>query len=462
MNPISVNDNSKLFDLIAQPLPEIAKAIVTGAVSSERLTQYYLERIARLNPLLQAYITVSAETALMQARAADQALAGGRSLGPLHGVPLAVKDLCKTDFAPTSNGMAIFCNRDTDCNAKVVSNLLMAGAVILGKLAMAEGACSTHHPEMVVPVNPWGASFRVGSSSSGSGVAVAAGLAAAAIGSDTGGSIRFPAAYCGITGFKPSRGIVSTEGIYPMAPSLDHLGPMASNAEGCALLLEVMNSSGKISSSIQTQGRRFGYLPSLLNSKVDAEIKASYRHLIDTAEGMGLKLVACELPDVPFLQETWDRICAKEIAQSHAKSYPSQKNAYGLALSAVIEEGLSLSDEDYTEALKRQAEITILYKILFNDIDWLALPVHAVIPPLLDNELGAPNKGLENPLAYTAMANLTGLPALAFSANRDSRGCPIGMQIMAPMYTDFALLKLGSDLQENGFFPLSLLKRKAG
>jgi len=451
---------SSLPEVIAKPLPDIANAIATGNVSSVALTQYYLERIERLNPSLQAYVMVTAETALSQASAADQALAEGRSLGQLHGVPVAFKDLCETDFAPTSNGMAIFRDRQTGRNATVVTNLLTAGAVILGKLAMAEGPCSTHHPEMPVPVNPWGASFRVGSSSSGSGVAVAAGLAAAAIGSDTGGSIRFPAAYCGVTGLKPSRGFVSTEGICTMAPSLDHLGPMASSADGCALLLGAMSGLGNTLPPSPASARRFGYLPDLLSSRLDPEVQAAYRRLLDTAERMGLDLVACTMPDVPDLQETWDCICAKETARSHATSYPAQSKAYGQALATLIETGLSLSDENYFEALKRYAEITVLWNKLFDDIDWLAMPIHAVIPPLLDNAFGAPNKGLGNPLEFTAAANLTGLPALAFSASRDSRGCPIGMQIMAPMHADFALLALGSRLQENGLSPLSLFSPK--
>lgn len=447
----------RLPELIAQPLAQIAKAVAKGEVSSVALTQHYLERIARLNPSLQAYITVTAETALAQADAADRAWTEGRTLGGLHGVPVALKDLCETDFAPTSNGMAIFRERNTGRNAAIVSNLLAAGAVILGKLAMAEGACSTHHPKMPVPANPWGPSFRVGSSSSGSGVAVAAGLAAAAVGSDTGGSIRFPSAYCGITGLKPSRGLVSTVGICAMAPSLDHIGPMASNAEGCTLLLKAMTARDNTPQAAQETLRRFGYLPILLTDGLDPEVRATYRQLLDTAARMGLDLIACDLPDIPYLDETWDRICTRETALGHAATYPAKSQDYGQGLAAMIEKGLCLSDEDYADALKRQAEITILWAKLFEEIDWLALPVHAAIPPLLDNALGAPNRSIGNPLEYTAAANLTGLPALAFSASRDSRGCPIGMQIMAPMQADFALLELGSRLQANGLHPLSLL-----
>lgn len=447
---------NRLPELIAQPLAQIAEAVAKGEVSSVALTHHYLERIARLNPSLQAYITVTAEAALAQAEAADRAMAEGRVLGVLHGVPVALKDLCETDFAPTSNGMAIYRDRDTGRNAVVVANLLAAGAVILGKLAMAEGACSSHHPEMPVPVNPWGSSFRVGSSSSGSGVAVAAGLAAAAVGSDTGGSIRFPAAYCGITGLKPSRGLVSTDGVCAMAPSLDHVGPMASDAEGCALLLKAMAGCDGTPRPANEM-RRFGYLPMLLDDRLDRDVAASYRQMLDAVERLGLDLVASDLPEIPCLHETWGSICAGETARGHSASYPAKSDAYGQALAALIDKGLTLSDGDLADALKRQAEITVSWERLFDGIDWLGLPVHGAIPPLLDNALGAPNRSVGNPLEYTAAANLTGLPALALSASRDSRGCPIGMQIMGPMHADFALLELGARLQSGGLDPLSLL-----
>lgn len=443
-------------DFITQPLPEVAQSLATGEVSSLALTEAYLDRIASLNPELQAYTTVTTETAIAQAIARDKARATGAPLGPLHGVPIALKDLCETDFAPTSNGMAIFRDRNTGRNAELVERLIAAGAVILGKLAMAEGACSTHHPQMPVPINPRGRNFRVGSSSSGSGVAVAAGLAAATIGSDTGGSIRFPSAYCGVTGLKTSRGLVSTNGVFPMAPSLDHVGPMAQTASGCCLVLQGMLGDNSTAAIRPALGRRLGYVPHLLSEGLDAEVATAYRQLLDAAVATGLELVACDLPNIPDMHDLWARLCAKEVAIGHASTYAQNQSEYGNALAAMVEQGLTISDEQHALDRKRQAHITADWQLVFETVDWLALPIHAIIPPLLDNALGAPNTGIGNPLLFTAPANVTGLPSLALPVGLDSRGCPIGMQIMGPKLSDYALLDLGVILQATSLPPLGI------
>lgn len=461
MNRLAIDPLTTPDELIGRPLPEIAKALAAGAVGSVALTKAYLARIAEYNPVHSAYVCVTSDVALAQARACDAALADGQTLGPLHGVPIALKDLCETEFAPTSNGMAIHRGRQTGRNAEVVNKLLDAGAVILGKLAMAEGACSSHHPDMPVPSNPWGPRFRVGSSSSGSGVAVAAGLAAAAIGSDTGGSIRFPSAYCGLTGLKPSYGLVSTHGVCPMAPSLDHIGPMADTAEGCALMLQAMLGLKTAPEQSALEGRRFGYLPHLLDEGLDAEVRASYRKLLDAAVAEGFELTPCVLPDTPDLYDTWSRLCAKELSSGHADTYPAQQADYGGALAALIEQGIAISGTQYAADRERLAEIKVRWSKLFEVVDWLALPIHAIVPPVLDNALGAPNDGIGNPLLFTAPGNVTGLPALALPTGRDSRGCPIGMQIMAPLNADFALLELGRRLQVEQLPPLSLFAQSA-
>lgn len=445
---------SSLSDLLARPIPEIASALASGEVTSVALTTAYLDRIAALDPQYSAYISVTADTALKQAAACDEARRNGGLLGILHGVPVAVKDLCETDFAPTSNGMAMHRLRETGRNAEVVTNLIAAGAVVLGKLAMAEGACSAHHPLMPVPKNPWGERFRVGSSSSGSGVAVAAALTAGAVGSDTGGSIRFPSAYCGVTGFKPSRGLVSVNGVCAMATSLDHIGPMASTAEGCALMLQAMTGQAATSLPTSVVGKRFGYVAALLETGLDAEVTASYRALINAASAVGMELIECDLPDASDLYEVWSRLCAKEVAIGHAETFPAQREKYGAALAALADQGLTISDEQYARDSQRQVEISGLWQALLTELDCLALPIHATVAPLQDNALGAPSATVSNPLLFTAPGNITGVPALALPITLDRRGCPIGMQIMGAMGSDFALLSIGATLQNGPLPPL--------
>ena len=448
---------STLEHIINLPLAQIVGELRGGRVSAVQLNAAYLDRIERLNPLLQAYITVTAEVAERQAWEADRALAQGHILGPLHGVPIAVKDLCETDFAPTSNGMALFRYRETNYQSAVMAALINAGAVCLGKLSMAEGACSTHHPNMPVPINPWGSSFRCGSSSSGSGVAVAARLCAAAIGSDTGGSIRFPSAYCGVTGLKPSRDAVSRDGILPMAPSLDHIGPMALDAAGCALVFKAIASSdvlqrkkrlppvGRSPDSIGS--KVVGYDPSLLDGALAGEIEDAFRRLLRDLCLLGIKLVPVTPPKTPDLGAVWTTICTYEVAQSHAESFAVARDEYGSALASMIQQGLTVSRTEYMCAMTDKEAATIAWSALFDDVDAIALPIHAAPPPLLDNKLGAPSAGDDNPLKYTASANVTGLPSLALPAGRDARGCPMGMQLLGHIGDDTALLHLGEQLQ---------------
>jgi len=222
------------------PLVEVGRRIAARQLSPVAVTGAMLARIERLQPKLRAYATVMAESALAEARAAEAEIAAGRRRGPLHGVPLAVKDLCYTAGAPTAAGMKIHRDFRPTYDATVVARLRRAGAVILGKLQMTEGAYADHHPDVAPPLNPWNADYWCGSSSSGSGVATATGQCFGSIGSDTGGSIRFPCDANGITGLKPTWGRVSRHGIFPLSESLDHIGPMTRSAEDAAAMMQAI------------------------------------------------------------------------------------------------------------------------------------------------------------------------------------------------------------------------------
>ena len=211
---------------------ELARLLHTRKVSPVELTQRMLDRIAQLDPRLGSYALVTPELAMQQARDAEKLLMQHRILGPLHGVPIALKDLCFTKGIATAAGMPMHRNFIPTFNGTVVSRLRDAGAITLGKLQMTEGAFADHHPSIKPPVNPWHADHWSGASSSGSGVATAAGLCYGSIGTDTGGSIRFPSAANGVTGIKPTWGRVSVNGAYELAASLDHIGPMCRSAAG--------------------------------------------------------------------------------------------------------------------------------------------------------------------------------------------------------------------------------------
>ena len=218
-------------------LVEVGDLIKARELSSVEVTHAALDRIARLNPRLKCYATLTPDLALAQAREADSEIARGILRGPLHGVPIAVKDLCHTRGIPTAAGMTIHKDYRPDRDAGVVTRLREAGSVLLGKLQLTEGAFGAHHPGIDPPVNPWSAAHWTGVSSSGSGVATAAGLCYGSLGSDTGGSIRFPSTMNGVTGLKPTWGRVSRAGVFALAESMDHIGPMTRSAADAAAML---------------------------------------------------------------------------------------------------------------------------------------------------------------------------------------------------------------------------------
>ena len=221
-------------------LGELSELLRRREVTSVEATRAVLNRIHKLNPTLRAYLTILDDSALRQAGAADKEIAAGKWRGPLHGIPVAVKDLCWTKGVPSTCASKVLRNWRPDLNATVVDRFEAAGAVLLGKLHMTEFAMAWYHPEIPGPQNPWNPALWPGASSSGSGAATAAGLCYAAIGSDTGGSIRFPSAANGIVGLKPTWGRVSRHGVFPLGESLDHIGPMTRSVADAALVLSVI------------------------------------------------------------------------------------------------------------------------------------------------------------------------------------------------------------------------------
>lgn len=228
------------MDVHALTLSDVTRRVKSGELTARGVAEAMLARIERLEPALGAYVTVLAERALAQADALDARRERGETLGLLHGAPIALKDLLYTKGIPTSCGTTILADWRPDEDATIVTRLEAAGAIMLGKVKLTEGAFGEHHPAVDPPKSPWNKDRWTGVSSSGSGVAVAAGLAHGAIGTDTGGSIRFPSAACGLVGIKPTYGRVSRHGAFPLSETLDHVGPMTRSVEDAARMLLVM------------------------------------------------------------------------------------------------------------------------------------------------------------------------------------------------------------------------------
>lgn len=450
-------------DLPLTGLVELAREIRTRAVSSTEITQAMLARIEKLDGEYRSYLHVCPDHALERARVADSEIAKGIYKGPLHGVPLAVKDLCYTIFAPTTGGTTIHAGFTPEQDATVVSRLTGSGAVILGKLTMTEGAYTSHHPRIPAPLNPWGHDLWVGSSSTGSGVATAAGLTYGALGSDTGGSIRFPAATCGLTGIKPTWGRVSRHGVFALADTLDHVGPMARSAQDCAAILQAIagwdaNDPTSIDSPVQDymagvgrsiRGMKIGIDRTYVSFGVDADVVEALEGAIAVFEDLGARIVDVTVPDYEGLVARWIMMCSVETAIAHEQTYPERAGEYGPELSQLIDEGRRTSGIDVARGTHLRLAFSEALATLFRDIDCMLISTMPVPIPTLEkmSEYGGDPSVLNGLLRFTAPFDFSGSPTITLPNGVDRRGLPLSMQLVAPHLREDTLIRAGHAYQ---------------
>ncbi len=444
-------------------LLDIAQRLHAKQISPVELTEYMLKRIATKDRRLKSFATVTEELARKQSKKAEQEIQRGRIRGPLHGVPIAVKDLCYTRGIPTAAGMTIHKNFKPKFNATVVRRFVDAGAVLLGKLQMTEGAFAEHHPDIVPPVNPWNKAHWTGVSSSGSGVATAAGLCFASLGSDTGGSIRFPSAANGVTGLKPTWGRVSRYGIFDLAPTLDHIGPMCRNAADTGAVLGVIAGIDTYDPTASPMpvpnylaglergidGLRFGFDPKYNSRGVDRDMVTTVRKTLATLTAMGAALREVTFPKTDVVVEEWRAHCGIETAFAHRRTYPKQKERYGPALAGLIDLGLSLSASDYQRILLNRYDFSGKVKALFQDIDILVVPAQGQASPTLEQRKMS-RRNLEataSLLRFTAPFDLTGSPALTMPSGFTKTGLPVAIQFVGRHFEEDILIRAGHAYQ---------------
>lgn len=444
-------------------LTELAGRIAKREISAEAATQALLARIAKLEPALNSFALVTADMALEQAKTADGEIARGIHRGPLHGVPIAVKDLCAIAGTPTGAGMALGMRRIAKEDATLVRRLKDAGAVLIGKTELSEGAYSDHHASITPPANPWNAEYWTGISSSGSGVATAAGLCYGAIASDTGGSIRWPAAANGVTGLKPSWGRVSRHGVVELAASLDHIGTMARSARDAGALLGVIaGSDPKDSTALQdpvpdylktaddgVKGLRIGIDPAWNNDDVDGETADVLAEALAAFMELGAEIVPVRMPDVAQAIADWVPNCAIEAAVAHAATYAQHKDQYGAILSAVIETGRSLSATDYQRILLRRMDFRGRVNALFATMDMLLTPVQPFAPLTLAGikTLGEQPDLIAKLQRYTCPFDMTGHPTITLPGGFTAQGMPVGIQLVAAHLEEASLIRAGAAFQ---------------
>lgn len=435
----------------------VAKRIASREVGPVELTRAMLDRIAALEPTLRAFVTVTGERALERARTAEEEMAAGTYRGPLHGVPIAVKDLCYTTWAPTTAGMPILENVMATENATVVERLEAAGAVILGKLKMTEGAFGAHHPEVALPRNPWNAERWTGVSSSGSGVATAAAMCFASLGSDTGGSIRFPSAANGVVGIKPTWGRVSRHAVFPLGLSLDHIGPMArSVADAAAVLQVIAGRDEKDSTSLPAPvpdyaaavgrgvaGLLIGLDERYVTEGMDPEVAGLVMATVEVFKAGGAEIVPVRIPWDDAWSATWSTICAAETALVHEMYFPAQRERYGPRLAAFIELGLRTTAVELARAWETRRQFNGALAAVFAGVDVVLCPSFGLaIPPAED--MPQERDTLGRTMRYTAPFDFSGNPTISVPCGFTSDGMPASLQLVGRHLDEETVIAAGA------------------
>ena len=445
-------------------LLDIGRRIQAKEISSVEATGAQLARIQQLDGALKSYARLMPDSALADARRADAEIVKGEMRGPLHGVPIGVKDLCWTKGVPTAAGMPIHANFIPDSDATVVRRLRDAGAVILGKLQLTEGAYAEHHPAIKPPVNPWNAAHWPGVSSSGSGVATAAGICYGSLGSDTGGSIRFPCAANGLTGIKPTWGRVSRYGVFELAATLDHIGPMARSAADAGALLGVIagvDANDPTTSPLPVpnylagmtrglRGVRIGVDARWNSNRVDEATRNVVSDAIRVVTELGGDIREVTFPDPEQVIADWFPLCGMETAVAHEATYPARKAEYGPGLAGLIELGLAQRGVDYQKIVLHRTAFAGRVAALFQGIDLLLIPTTAIASPTNAQMAGltGDEELLSGLLRYTCPFDMTGSPSITLPGGFTAQGTPIGFQFVARHFEEDLLVRAGWHYQQ--------------
>src|SRR5882757_8015945 len=448
-------------------LTSVAKAIADKRVSSREVTKSCFDRIAQWQPRLNAFMAIEAEEALAAADAADAALAKGKVSGALHGVPLAHKDMYYEAGKVVTCGSLIRRDFVATTTSTALQRLKAAGTIRLGSLQMAEFAYGpTGHNSHYGPVhNPWGLDHITGGSSSGSGAAVAARLTFAALGSDTGGSIRMPAHFCGVTGLKTTVGRISRAGAMPLSQSLDTVGPLARTAEDCALLLGLMAGADPEDPTAITgpvpdymaatrepiKGLTIGVPTTFYVDDLDPEVARILDETIAVLKQEGVNIVQVELPDQRQLTAACQFVLAVEAAAFHKRWMIERPQDYGPQVLMRLQNGLAISGVSYLEAVRWRGPALAAYLAATAGVDAVLAPVApAAAPTIAESDVGnSPDAEamIQRLTRFTRPVNYLGLPSLAIPAGFTAKSLPVAMQLIGRSFDEATILKFGAAFQ---------------
>lgn len=441
---------------------EVAERIKSGKLSPLELTRHMLDRIDTIDKELKSFVRVTRERALKEAEKAEREIAAGDYRGPLHGIPIAVKDLIDAKDIPTLGGLAVLKTNVAVDDAPVLKKLSAAGAILIGKLNMTEGAMAGYHRDFEIPVNPWNADYWSGASSSGSGVSVAAGLCFAAIGTDTAGSIRFPAMANGVVGLKPTFGLVGKSGALTLGDSLDHIGPLTRRVADAAIMLETMAGYDRfdrhsldrpapdLTSSLQSgvEGVRIGYDATYTAIGASKELIAAHEAALLELEKLGAQIVDVSVPSqTTELIDAWFAICASEAVAAHAKTYPARAAEYGGYFGDFLALGATITQEQVDSAWQLRRAFSAEFNEFLASIDALALP-SGVGPLRNDYDLYQNAEALQPlfdkaHLEYTVPFDMAGAPGLTVRCGFTTEGMPLAIQFGGAPFSEATLCRIG-------------------
>jgi aspartyl-tRNA(Asn)/glutamyl-tRNA(Gln) amidotransferase subunit A len=447
-------------------IQQSAAALRAKKLSSVELVQDCLSRIDAANPRLNAFITVTRDLALAQAAAADSELARGHDRGPLHGIPYALKDNFATKGIRTTCGSKLFEHHVPDFDSAVTEKLTAAGAVLIGKTGLHELAygITSNNPHFGAIRNPRDPNRIPGGSSGGSASAVASGMALTAIGTDTGGSIRIPASFCGTVGIKPTSGRVSRYGCMPLDFSLDHMGPLTLSVPDAALVLDALagfdprddTSSRHVPALFAPPanptiaGWRIGRPESFFNTRVQPEILAAYDRALSLAESLGAIIVPVPMPDIAAINVVGRMILMSE-ASALLEPHMHRREHFGADVLALLDQGRLLAATDYVNAQRLRRVMQRGFAQIWSQIDLLLTPASAIVAP----PIGAATVEIDGTPEDTRIAatrfvrpfNVLGLPALSMPCGTGEGGLPIGLQIAGPAFSEAKIFHAAACLE---------------
>jgi aspartyl-tRNA(Asn)/glutamyl-tRNA(Gln) amidotransferase subunit A len=436
-------------------IAEASRRLRARTLSPVALTAAFIARIKALDSQLHSFLLLTEESAMAEAQQAEAEIAAGAWIGPLHGIPIGLKDIYCTRGVPTTANSALYRDHVPEEDATTVRLLRDAGAIILGKLGTHEFAIGGPSFDLPWPPprNPWNLAHQPGGSSSGSGVAVAAGLCAGAMGSDTGGSIRFPAAWCGIAGLKPTYGLVSRRGILPLAYSLDHGGPMCWTSEDCALMMQVLAAydpldpgsvaapaqdfTGSLQASLR--GVRIGVVRNFLDADSDAQSASAIGASLDVFRQLGATVGEVRLSSLTHYNDVATTIARAEWYAIHERTLRASPELYGQSARIRLMAGAFVSGADYVNAQRHRAKLVAEMAVVMQEADIL-------VTPTWDNAPAPLYAGEEGPLFpdnFTMPFNVTGSPALAVCNGFSPGGLPLSMQLVGRPFEDHLVLRAG-------------------